>query len=174
MRDAAFPIRLVALDIDGTLVASASERTTPARTRDTIRRVVAAGVEVVLVTGRMPAAALPMVADLELTAPLIAHHGAAIVTSSGALVHHLALEPGLALAALAWAEAHGLRAHLNRLDELIMVVDDPRIAAFERVLGVTAEHVPDLGARVEPPVTKVMIASEDWELAADVLPAGRP
>jgi Cof subfamily protein (haloacid dehalogenase superfamily) len=167
--DPAFPIRLVALDIDGTLVASATERTVPARTRKTIARVVAAGVEVVLVTGRMPAAALPMLADLELTAPLIAHHGAAIVTPSGALVHHLALEPGVALDALAWAEANGLRAHLNRLDELIMAADDPRVAAFERVMGVAAERAPDLRTEVDPPVTKVMIGRDGHELAAGLL-----
>jgi Cof subfamily protein (haloacid dehalogenase superfamily) len=164
-----FPIRLVALDIDGTLVASASERTAPERTRATIRRVLDAGVEVVLVTGRMPAAALPLASDLGLTSSLVAHHGAVIITPAGAIEEHLVLDPVLALEALAWAAADGRRAHLNRLDELIMAADDPRAAAFERVLGVAAQRVDDLGVRVRPPVTKVMIGIDDGESPEQVL-----
>jgi Cof subfamily protein (haloacid dehalogenase superfamily) len=168
----AFPIRLVALDIDGTLVASAAERAAPPRTRAAIRAVIAAGVEVVLVTGRMPAAALPLAADLGLTGSLIAHHGAVTVTPDGTIEAHATLEPAIAEDALAWADAQRLRAHLNRLDALIMAADDPRIALFERVIGVPAQAAAHLSLQVRPPVTKVMIGTADGtELPAGVFDA---
>jgi 5-amino-6-(5-phospho-D-ribitylamino)uracil phosphatase len=70
--------RLLAIDIDGTLVNSRDE-VTPA-TRDALRRAVDAGIHVVLATGRRYSRALPLVAPLGLDLPLI--------TASGALVKH--------------------------------------------------------------------------------------
>lgn len=72
------PYRLLAIDIDGTLVNSRDE-VTPA-TRDALRRAVDAGIHVVLATGRRYSRALPLVAPLGLDLPLI--------TASGALVKH--------------------------------------------------------------------------------------
>jgi 5-amino-6-(5-phospho-D-ribitylamino)uracil phosphatase len=68
--------RLLAIDIDGTLVNSRDELT-PA-TRRALARAGEAGVRVVLATGRRYSHALPLVAPLELDVPLI--------TASGALV----------------------------------------------------------------------------------------
>lgn len=68
--------RLLAIDIDGTLVNSRDELT-PA-TRAALARAGAAGIQVVLATGRRYSHALPLVAPLEIDVPL--------VTASGALV----------------------------------------------------------------------------------------
>ena len=68
--------RLLAIDIDGTLVNSRDELT-PA-TRAALARAGAAGVHVVLATGRRYSHALPLVKELEIDVPL--------VTASGALV----------------------------------------------------------------------------------------
>jgi Cof subfamily protein (haloacid dehalogenase superfamily) len=71
-------IRLLALDIDGTLVTNRDE-VSPA-TREALARAAAAGVRIVLATGRRYSRALPLVAALGLDAPL--------VTASGALIKH--------------------------------------------------------------------------------------
>ena len=68
--------RLLALDVDGTLVNSRDE-VSPA-TADALRRASAAGLRIVLATGRRYSRTLPLVATLGLDAPL--------VTASGALV----------------------------------------------------------------------------------------
>lgn len=68
--------RLLALDIDGTLVNSRDELT-PA-TREAVLQARQAGIEVVLVTGRRYSRALPLVEPLGLRVPL--------VTASGALI----------------------------------------------------------------------------------------
>jgi Cof subfamily protein (haloacid dehalogenase superfamily) len=68
--------RLLAIDIDGTLVNSQHELTE--RTRQAVLRAKRAGVEIVLATGRRYSRVLPLVEPLELNVPLI--------TASGALI----------------------------------------------------------------------------------------
>ena len=68
--------RLLAIDIDGTLVNSRDELTDA--TRQAVRRASAAGVRVVLATGRRYSRTLPLVEPLGIDVPL--------VTASGALV----------------------------------------------------------------------------------------
>lgn len=68
--------RLLAVDIDGTLVNSRNELTE--RTREALLEASAAGVRVVLATGRRYSRALPLVAPLGIEAP--------VVTASGALI----------------------------------------------------------------------------------------
>jgi Cof subfamily protein (haloacid dehalogenase superfamily) len=72
-----FPcIRLLAIDIDGTLVNSDHELTQA--TRSAILRAKRAGIHIVLATGRRYSRVLPLVEPLELNVPLI--------TASGALI----------------------------------------------------------------------------------------
>jgi len=68
--------RLLALDIDGTLVNSRDELTP--RTRAALQRASEAGISIILATGRRYSRALPLVEALGLDAPL--------VTASGALI----------------------------------------------------------------------------------------
>lgn len=70
--------RLLAVDIDGTLVNSRDELTAP--TRDALVRAVESGIRVVLATGRRYSRTLHLVEPLGLDVPLI--------TASGALVKH--------------------------------------------------------------------------------------
>lgn len=72
--------RLLAIDVDGTLVNSHNELTDA--TRDAILRARRAGVEIVLATGRRYSRVLPLVEPLELNVPL--------VTASGALIKRAA------------------------------------------------------------------------------------
>jgi len=68
--------KLLALDIDGTLLNSKSELTP--RTKEAIVRAKERGVIVVLATGRRLAKTLPFVDDLGLSAPVVIHNGAVI------------------------------------------------------------------------------------------------
>ena len=72
--------RLLAIDIDGTLVNSRNELTDA--TRDAVLRARQAGIEIVLATGRRYSRVLPLVEPLELNVPL--------VTASGALIKRAA------------------------------------------------------------------------------------
>ncbi len=69
-------IRLVALDLDGTLIGE--DLRLPPRTTAAIRAAVERGVHVVLATGRMTTSALPYARELGLRAPLIGLQGALV------------------------------------------------------------------------------------------------
>ena len=70
-------VRLVALDIDGTLLRS--DKTISARTRAAIERAQADGVRIVLVTGRRHPSARRVALDLGGAVPLVLHNGALVV-----------------------------------------------------------------------------------------------
>ena len=70
-------VRLVALDIDGTLLRS--DKTISPRTRVAIERARASGVRVVLVTGRRLPSARRVALDLGGALPLVLHNGALVV-----------------------------------------------------------------------------------------------
>lgn len=68
------PIRLIALDIDGTLLTPRGELTP--RNRAAILEARRAGIEVILVTGRRFASARALLLELGLDVPLVSHNGA--------------------------------------------------------------------------------------------------
>src|SRR5207253_7001001 len=70
----AMPIRLLALDLDGTLQNSRGQITQ--RNRSAIERARECGVRVALVTGRRFRDARPLALELGIDVPVIAHNGA--------------------------------------------------------------------------------------------------
>lgn len=71
------PIRLLALDIDGTLLRS--DKTLSSRTRDALERARSDGVRLVLVTGRRYPSARRVADELGAGLPLVLHNGALVV-----------------------------------------------------------------------------------------------
>jgi 5-amino-6-(5-phospho-D-ribitylamino)uracil phosphatase len=77
------PIRLLALDIDGTLLRS--DKTLSPRTRDALARACADGVRLVLVTGRRYPSARRVADELGVGLPLVLHNGALVVEAEAVL-----------------------------------------------------------------------------------------
>ncbi len=99
-------IRLIALDIDGTLLTSAGE-VSPA-VRAAIREAVARGVHVTLATGRRLHAAREIAESLGLRLPLILLGGGVIQESStGAVLYEDAIPPDVLREAVAISRAYG-------------------------------------------------------------------
>ncbi len=96
--------RLLALDIDGTLLAS--DKTIRPRTRDAVRRARESGVRVVLVTGRRYPAARHVAQALGDGIPLVLHNGALIV-EDGVVVRCAPLPRAAARAAILAGRAAG-------------------------------------------------------------------
>src|SRR5215207_5091373 len=107
---AALPIRLLALDIDGTIIGH--DFRLSARTVAAIQGAVAAGVRVSLATGRMPSSAVVYANRIGLTEPIIGHQGALVRAMPvrpepydgdptgfrgrvGRILHHEALAPAV-------------------------------------------------------------------------------
>jgi hydroxymethylpyrimidine pyrophosphatase-like HAD family hydrolase len=96
------PYRLLALDIDGTLLRT--DKTISPRTLAAVEQARRMGVRVVLVTGRRHPAARRIVEQLGFDLDLVLHNGALIV-ENGAVLRCLPLDRGLALRTVAVGRA---------------------------------------------------------------------
>ncbi len=154
------PIRLIALDIDGTLVDD--DVVLQDRTVATIRRAIHRGLRVSLVTGRMTLSAVQFAMTLGLTDPVIGTQGGLIremprqVGRTGKLLRHRPLDPTVAREAVAWSRQRGLDPHVNHLERLIIRADDPLVDDYSAFLGTRATRVPDLMAWIQHPITKLV------------------
>src|SRR5579883_3471720 len=102
-------IRLVALDLDGTLISSTLQISR--RVQATIGRAREAGIVFTMVTGRMFAAARPFAVSVGIEGPIVCYQGAAIyVVKSGERLAHHPLEREVAEHVFATAASDGVRA----------------------------------------------------------------
>jgi Cof subfamily protein (haloacid dehalogenase superfamily) len=162
-----FPIGLIALDIDGTLIGE--DYALGPRTRAAVAEAMAAGVHVSLVTGRMSTSALPFARELGLVDPIVAYQGGLIRELPpreddlrlGRLLSHRPLPAAAAREAIAWARSVGLGVHINHLERFVIQADDPRAEDYSSFLGARAVVVPDLVAWVQRPVSKVLAPAVD-------------
>lgn len=100
-------IRLLALDLDGTLMND-DMVIKSARVRRAIAAAQAQGVVVTLATGRMLDATLPFARELDITAPLICYQGA-LIQSPGANtpLYRATMAPALLRKVLEWGRERG-------------------------------------------------------------------
>jgi Cof subfamily protein (haloacid dehalogenase superfamily) len=93
------PVRLVAIDMDGTLLATFAQEVSR-RNSQAIRAAQAAGITVVIATGRRTAYTTPLLEGLNMRAdtPLITSNGAVTRTLSGQAVDHCHLKAHVARA----------------------------------------------------------------------------
>jgi hypothetical protein len=151
-------IRLIALDIDGTLLDSRWQ--VPAANRDAIRRVTDAGIEVALVTGRRFDFARPVIDQLEGPLTLIVSGGALVKQRDGrTLIRHL-LPAATALAVLeatrdfrdATALVFDRPLSGQVVHERLDIRDAHRRTYFQRNRDFIVEVVPLEAALVEDPI----------------------
>jgi len=154
-------IRLVALDLDGTLIGE--DLRLPPRTVATIRAAVGRGVHVALVTGRMTSSALPYALELGLRAPLVGLQGALVrempapgSARLGRLLLHRPLAPDVAREAMAWCRAAGLAPHVNHLERMVIPAGHERAEDYSLWNFGRVVVVPDIEAWIRAPVTKVI------------------
>jgi hypothetical protein len=171
-----YPIRMLALDIDGTLVGD--DLVVGERTRRVILRAVHQGLAVSLVTGRMTGSAVRFAALLGLRHPIVGYQGGLVREMpraegrAGRLLFHRPLDAGLARAAVRWSHEHGLEAHLNHLESLVIPDEDPYVDDYSAFLGVRAIRVPSIEEWIQRPVTKVVAVGEPPR-PTELLPAAR-
>jgi 5-amino-6-(5-phospho-D-ribitylamino)uracil phosphatase len=157
----AMSVKLLALDIDGTLLNSQMKIT--ARTKATLQRAVAAGVKVVLVTGRRFHAARPIAQQLQLDLPLITHNGVLVKNAETLEIidfQPLAVDLAQELVhlgrqyradTLCCEDPHG---EGRLVFEQISPVND-RLWAYVNAFSKFAQQVPDLHRHIAQPVIQV-------------------
>jgi Cof subfamily protein (haloacid dehalogenase superfamily) len=162
--EAAFPIGLIALDLDGTLIDD--DLVLRDRTVAAIRGAMERGVSVSIVTGRMATSAMGFARSLGLTAPIVGYQGALIRAMPppeagrlGRILLHRPLAAAAAREAITWTREIGLDPHVNHLERFIIRADDPRAEDYSAFLGGRMTVTDDLLAWLQHPVSKVIAVS---------------
>jgi Cof subfamily protein (haloacid dehalogenase superfamily) len=176
MVEPALPIRLIALDIDGTLVGD--DLAVGQRTRDAVAEAGRRGIAVNLVTGRIATSAVPFAEALGLTGPIVAQQGALIRAMPadskrpGKLLFHRPLRPEVTLEIVRWCQEHDLIPHFNYLEWMIVGSTEERLEEYRLFAGGRLRIVPDIAVRAHGPVTKVVALGEGHH-SLDLLDEGR-
>lgn len=158
-------IRLIAIDLDGTLLNS--DRKIAPVTAAAIDRAASRGVRVILATGRRYHAANPFISALTLPGPHIVNDGALIVAAQGQPLWSRGISPRGARRALRVARTAGYSAviYRHRLDGPdVFYQDEPELPTFREYLaseGDRVRRVPDLLGFCDFPPEKISIACPD-------------
>ncbi|NUQ38719.1 MAG: HAD family phosphatase [Caldilineales bacterium] len=163
-------IRLIACDLDGTL-AHRSGYISP-ESIQALQRARAAGILVVLATGRMPGLIGPFLDQLGFTdEPIIAAQGALVAYRDGRVVRRLTLNAALAADAgrIAAAAGAGMAYYSDDrifIDRLVFPADD-----YENWFGDLAVVHPEIAASLPPALIKFMAIHPDPEAVPGLMAA---
>ncbi|MDR2158532.1 MAG: Cof-type HAD-IIB family hydrolase [Treponema sp.] len=160
-------IRMLALDLDDTLLRS--DLTISYRTRNAIKRAEAAGITVVLASGRVPAAMEHFARLLGMhrrPGYLICNNGTMIQEShTGDLVHEAKIDAETALIAYDLANAEGFPVQIYE-DDIMYVSRSNEFTEYDQKLtGLRQVVVENFGAMVGGGVYKLLIPGDPMLLA---------
>lgn len=132
-------IKMFVTDIDGTLVSPG--KNVSAKNIEAVHKMIAAGVKVIIATGRMHCAALPVAAQLGVPVPIISYNGAVIKSSSGEMIHAQYMDEDKALALINFFEERGWHLQSYSGDVLYVPERNDCVELYETMLKVNAVEV---------------------------------
>jgi Cof subfamily protein (haloacid dehalogenase superfamily) len=163
-------VRLVALDLDGTLIGD--DLVLRPRVREAIAAAQARGVAFTIVTGRMFAAARPFARELAVEGPIVCYQGAAIFDAgTGAALRETPVSQDVTRETLAWAREHGVHAQCYADDKLYVDQINRFSKRYTALARVEPVVVPSLcAAFADRPSIKIVLVDDaeraDGHLAA--------
>jgi len=158
-------IRLVAIDLDGTLLDN--DLAISFRAKQAIRRAREQGVQVTLATGRMYASAVVYAEELDLDVPLITYQGALVKTSrSGEVLYRRHVPLALARQVIMEARDRGFHVNVYLDDRLYVEAMTGRARDYARIARVPLHPVGDLVEFIREDPTKVLVVAEEQKLDA--------
>ena len=160
------PVRLVAIDLDGTLVNDAL--TIHPRDVAAVKAATAAGIHVIIATGRMFRSSLPYARTLGLAGPIINYQGAVVrEIASGEVVYKCELTPEMQHRVLEFAEPRDWHVNAYVEEQVFTERSRPEADLYARIAGVPYETVGKLSAWVKGDSTKMVLV----DLAPEEVPA---
>lgn len=130
-------IKLFVTDIDGTLLPAGCG-VVPAKNIEAVQAMTAAGVKVVIATGRMYSAALPIANQLGVSVPIIAYNGALIKSSAGEVLHAQYMNAADVLDIIKFFEERGWHLQSYSDDVLYVPKHNELVNLYETMLKVKA------------------------------------
>jgi Cof subfamily protein (haloacid dehalogenase superfamily) len=149
---------LLALDLDGT-VLTPDLRIDP-RDVAAVGRAQAAGMTVVVCTGRPFPGALPWARRLGLKGALICYQGAEVRSPGGEMLLDRGLEHGVAMEIVRFCRERDLHVQAYRNDELIVERDREEGRRYAQHAGMEMHLVPDLDQAMGPTTPKMVIIAQ--------------
>jgi len=156
-------IRLVALDLDGTLMGG--DQIISRRVRDVITQAQRQGTWITLATGRMFSATCPFADTLGIPAPLICYQGGWVQALSGDVLDRVVLPLPVATDAIAWGKTNEW--HTVLYADGHIYIEDSRYSPefYARLLGPNATFVQNLHTVLaEHQPDKVLYVAEPAEI----------
>lgn len=133
-----FKPKLIALDMDGTILNSKSELTI--RTNDALRRAMSLGIKVVIATGRMYPSALPVIQKIGTETPCVFYNGAIVRNPiTGATLYEKAIDKGLTWEVLNFYREQDWYLQIYYEDNLyVLDSNDSRCKFYESIAKIKA------------------------------------
>jgi Cof subfamily protein (haloacid dehalogenase superfamily) len=153
-------IRLVALDLDGTLVGE--DLVVRPRVREAVAEAKRRGVAVTIVTGRMFAASRPYADELGIEGPIVCYQGAAIFeAATGAILRQVPVARDVTREVLDWAHQHGVHAQCYADDKLYVEAINRFSERYTNLARVEPHVVPSLRAAfADRPSIKIVLVDD--------------
>ncbi len=156
------PIRLLAIDLDGTLINDALQMAP--RDEEAVKAAVAAGLHVVLATGRMLRSALPYAERLGLHGPMINYQGAVVRDlGTGEVWYRCELTVAMQQRVLAFAEPRDLHVNVYVDEEIYTARARPEADLYAKIARVPYHVVGPLSRWIRGPGTKMVMVELDPE-----------
>jgi Cof subfamily protein (haloacid dehalogenase superfamily) len=152
-------VRALAFDLDRTLIAE--DVVLRPRTKTALLAARDAGLQVVIVTGRMFQSARRYLAEAGLGGLVVCYQGAVVADAdTGEFLRHIPIELELAREAIAAIEARGFSLNCYVGDELYVARLTPQAEAYAGFQQLTIHEVGDLLSWLDEPPTKLVIVDE--------------
>jgi hypothetical protein len=151
--------RLIAIDIDDTLLTDDGEITDA--TREALAEAARRGVTVTLATGRMFASARKIAERIGLNVPIITYQGALVKTPfDGRVLYERSVPADAARQILDYCRKNGLHLQLYTEDELYAAEDNDKVRGYAKLSAVPYRIEPDFGKLIDRPQSKMLIIDD--------------
>jgi Cof subfamily protein (haloacid dehalogenase superfamily) len=156
--------RLLAIDLDGTLLTPQPNKSITSRTRRTLSRAAEAGITLVIATGQNLAVLRHVCGDLPLQGPQIIENGAVIADMQGTIYHEKPFPSEYILPTLDTLHRFGFYRAYHTLHRVYVDKDTPRARNWYRPPVPAAIEVEDLASLYPLPCVKVVGIGEESKI----------
>jgi Cof subfamily protein (haloacid dehalogenase superfamily) len=159
--------RLLAIDLDGTLLNPRPQKMITPRTRRALQQAVDAGVRIVIATGQNLAVLQHICGNLPITGPQIIENGAQIADiKTGQIYHEHLLPAAFVLPVLTALQQAGFHRAYHTKSRVYADIDTPRVRRWYRPPVPPVIEIADLASLYPEPCIKIVGVGEESKLRA--------